>query len=37
MGQWVVSVLSLEPLHLEVTPALRVRVPRHHQEVLGSL
>lgn len=26
MGQWAVSVLGLDPLHLEVTPALRVRV-----------
>jgi len=28
MGQWIVSVLALEPLHLRVTLTLRVRVPR---------
>jgi hypothetical protein len=37
MGQWAVSVLGLDPLHLEATLAMRVRVPRHHQEVLGPL
>jgi hypothetical protein len=36
MGQWIVSVLALEPLHLRVTLTLRVRVCRgHDQEVLG--
>jgi hypothetical protein len=28
MGQWVVSVLALEPLHLRATLTLQVRVPR---------
>ena len=37
MGQWAVSVLGPEPLHLEVTLTSRVRAPRHHQEVPGSL
>ena len=27
MGQWVVSVLGLDPLHLKVTPALRYARP----------
>jgi len=28
MGQWVVSVLALEPLHLRVTLTLQVCAPR---------
>jgi hypothetical protein len=37
MGQWVVSVLALEPLHLRATLTLRVPLPRSYcnQEVLA--